>query len=149
MADPPRYYECGVCGMKLRSGQEEMHGPGVCVPHDLRTPVLPTDSEARKRIPIFSGVLNYFPLALAAVARLSKMGNDKHNPGEPLGWSRNKSTDHLDCIARHLLDAETFDAETQEYLDAMAMAWRALAHLQGLEEKRLGKPMSRGSRVDP
>jgi hypothetical protein len=109
-------------------------------------PVLPTDSEARKQIPIFSGVMNYFPLALAAVARVSKRGNDKHNPGVPLHWSRDKSTDHADCIARHLLDYDTLDAVTMEYEDAQALAWRALALLQVLEEKRLSKPISRGSR---
>lgn len=109
--------------------------------------VLPTDSEARKELPIFSGVMNYFPLALAAVARVSKRGNDKHNPGEPLHWARGKSMDHTDCIARHLIDVETIDPTTGEYEDAQAMAWRALAKLQELEEKRLGKPMSRGSRV--
>ncbi len=109
--------------------------------------VLPTDSEERKGIPVFSGVLNYFPLAIAAVARVSKRGNDKHNPGEPLHWSRGKSMDHLDCIARHLIDAETVDPRTGEYEDAMALAWRALAKLQELEEARLGKPMSRGSRL--
>jgi hypothetical protein len=112
----------------------------------MYTPVLPTDSEARKDIPIFSGVLNYFPLAIAAVARLSKRGNDKHNPGQPLHWAREKSTDHPDCIARHLIDIETVDAHTGEYEDAAALAWRALAKLEELEEKRLGKPYSRGSK---
>lgn len=109
--------------------------------------VLPTDSEERKETPIFSGVLNYFPLAIAAVARVSKKGNDKHNPGQSLHWSRGKSTDHEDCIARHLIDVETL-APSGEYEDAAALAWRALAKLQELEERRLGKPMSRGSRVD-
>lgn len=108
--------------------------------------VLPTDSEERKELPIFSGVLNYFPLAIAAVARVSKRGNDKHNPGEPLHWARGKSMDHADCIARHLIDVETVNTEG-EYEDAAALAWRALAKLQELEEKRLGKPMSRGSKV--
>jgi hypothetical protein len=106
-------------------------------------PVLPTDSEERKKIPIFSGVVQYFPLALAAVAKWSKAGNDKHNPGKPLHWSRGKSNDHADCIARHLLDLETLT--DGEYQDAVALAWRALAKLQELEEKRLGKPISRGS----
>ena len=109
--------------------------------------VLPTDSEERKQVPIFSGVLNYFPLAIAAVARVSKRGNDKHNLGEPLHWARSKSTDHVDCIARHLIDVDTVDPKTGEYEDAMALAWRALAKLQQLEEKRLGKPISRGSHV--
>ncbi len=109
-------------------------------------PVLPTDSDERKEIPIFSGVMNYFPLALAAVARHSKRGNDKHNPGQPLHWSRAKSADHADCIARHLIDIETVSAKTGEYEEAQALAWRALAALQLLEEKRLGRGPSRGSR---
>jgi hypothetical protein len=109
--------------------------------------VLPTDSEERKQIPIFSGVLNYFPLAIAAVARVSKRGNDKHNPGQPLHHSRGKSNDHPDCIARHILDYQTVNPETGEFDDAAAMAWRALALLQELEEKRLGKPISRGSKA--
>jgi hypothetical protein len=109
-------------------------------------PVLPTDSEERKQIPIFSGVLNYFPLAIAAIARVSKRGNNKHNPGQPLHWSRDKSTDHEDCIARHLIDVDTLDPNTGEYEDAQALAWRALAKLQLLEERRLSKPISRASR---
>lgn len=108
--------------------------------------VLPTDSAERKTIPIFSGVLNYFPLAVAAVARVSKRGNDKHNPGSPLRWARGKSTDHEDCIARHLIDIETVDTSTGEYEDAAALAWRALAKLQELEEQRLNKAVSRGSK---
>lgn len=112
--------------------------------HEVGT-VLPKDSEARKATPIFSGVLNYFPLAIAAVARLSKRGNDKHNPGEPLHWAREKSTDQPDCIARHLIDVYSVDPETGEYEDAAAVAWRALALLQLLEEERLNKPPSRGS----
>jgi hypothetical protein len=114
----------------------------------ISIPVLPTDSDERKDLPIFSGVLNYFPLAIAAVARVSKRGNDKHNPGQPLHWARGKSMDHTDCIARHLIDVETLDAKTGEYEDAQALAWRALAKLQELEEQRLGKPASRGSRTE-
>lgn len=122
---------------------------GDAMPHVLQpchVPVLPTDSEARKQIPLFSGVMNYFPLALAAVARVSQRGNDKHNLGQPLHWARGKSMDHMDCIARHALDNETLDPITGEYEDAQCLAWRALANLQELEEKRLGKPHSRGSR---
>lgn len=121
----------------------EMIQHDKCLPDPF---VLPTDSEERKGIPIFSGVLNYFPLAIAAVARVSKRGNDKHNPGQPIHWARSKSMDHSDCIARHLIDVETIDPKTGEYEDAMALAWRALAKLQELEEARLGKPHSRGSK---
>jgi hypothetical protein len=98
---------------------------------------LPQDSTERKNTPIYSGCIAYFPLALAAVARLSKRGNDKHNPGEPLHWAREKSTDHKDCIARHLVDIDSFDEALQEYDEAAAVAWRALAYLQLLEEQRL------------
>lgn len=98
---------------------------------------LPTDSTERKNTPIYSGCIAYFPLAIAAVSRLSKRGNDKHNPGEPLHWAREKSTDHKDCIARHLVDIDVFDDELQEYDEAAAVAWRALAYLQLLEEQRL------------
>lgn len=80
---------------------------------------LPTDALERKGIPLYSGVLRYFPDALAEVAKLSKRGNDQHNPGKPLHWDKSKSGDHLDALMRHLVD-EDWDA----------VAWRALAHLQ-------------------
>lgn len=91
--------------------------------------VLPTDSAERKNMPVYSGVIRYFPRALAYVAKISKSGNDKHNPGEPLHWSRDKSGDHLDCIARHLIDVETVDPE-DGLLHAGKLAWRALANLE-------------------
>lgn len=107
--------------------------------------MLPVDSQERKNTPICTGVLDYFPLALAAVARLSKMGNDKHNPGQPLHWSRNKSSDHADCIAKHLVDRGIVDPDTN-LSHSVALAWRALALLEVEEEQRLGLPPSRGSR---
>jgi hypothetical protein len=89
---------------------------------------LTTDSAARKQQPIATGVLDYFPDALADVAHLSKVGNDKHNPGEPLHWSRGKSDDHADCIIRHMIDRGTVD--TDGVLHDTKVAWRALAQLQ-------------------
>jgi len=94
----------------------------------------PSESKRRKETPIYSGVLRYFPDALAAVARLSFKGNEKHNPGQPLHWARGKSTDHGDCIVRHQLEPDVIDPETGEF-HACAVAWRALAQLQLLEEK--------------
>ena len=88
---------------------------------------LPTDSTARKRIPMFSGLLAYFPDALAAVAEHSFVSNEKHNPGEPLHWSREKSSDHLDCCVRHLTDIATGANKIEEL---KALTWRALAELQ-------------------
>lgn len=89
---------------------------------------LPTDATARKNVPIVSGCFDYFPDALAEVARVSKAGNDQHNPGEPLHWAREKSTDEADCIGRHLLQRGTIDTDGQRH--SAKMAWRALALLQ-------------------
>lgn len=97
--------------------------------------LLPADPAARKAIPITTGVLDYFPLALAEVARVSKAGNDQHNPGQPLHWSKGKSTDHADCIPRHLIDRGARDADGQRH--SAKLAWRALALLQiELESER-------------
>ena len=95
------------------------------------------DSAARKRVPLTTGCLDYFPDALKAVARLSLIGNDKHNPGEPLHWSREKSADHADCITRHMTDRGTVDDDGE--LHEVKVAWRALAQCQIAEEERLAK----------
>ena len=90
--------------------------------------LLPTDPLDRKATPIATGVLDYFPLALAEIARVSKAGNDQHNPGQPLHWDKTKSTDHADCIVRHLIDRGTVDSDGQ--LHSAKVAWRALALLE-------------------
>ena len=97
---------------------------------------LPTDSKARKDIPMVRGCLDYFPQALAEVARLSQAGNTKHNgPDAPLRWSREKSSDHADCILRHLVDRGTVDPE-DGILHDVKVAWRALAMAQLALEAR-------------
>jgi hypothetical protein len=101
----------------------------------MKKPVLTTNSQERKDTPITTGVLDYFPRALAYVARISKQGNDKHNPGEPLHWAREKSTDHPDCCARHLIERGTFDPDGGALHDGK-LAWRALANLETELEKR-------------
>ena len=90
--------------------------------------ILPTDPQERKGIPITTGVLDYFPLAIAEVAKCSKAGNDQHNPGQPLHWAKGKSTDHADCIPRHLIDRGNFDTDGIRH--SAKLAWRALALLQ-------------------
>ena len=54
-------------------------------------PLFSTDAAERKKYPIYSGVLGYFPAALAQVARVSYFGNEQHSPGEPLHWARGKT----------------------------------------------------------
>ena len=89
---------------------------------------LPTDAKARKNMPIARGVLDYFPDALAAVADVSRIGNEQHNPGQPMHWAREKSQDHADCIVRHLIERGTVDADGGRH--SAKLAWRALALLQ-------------------
>lgn len=110
-----------------------------------REPRLPADAAARKAIPLCDGVLDYFPDALAAVAELSKKGNDQHNPGQPLHWSRGKSGDHPNTILRHLVDRGTIDNDGVRH--STKVAWRALAQLQEEIERAEGKTISRGSRA--
>lgn len=92
--------------------------------------MLTTDSDARKRIPMFSGLLKYFPDALAAVAAHSFVNNEKHNPGQPVHWSREKSSDHMDCVVRHCTDYAQAEALTRRIEEMQACAWRVLAQLQ-------------------
>ena len=89
---------------------------------------LPTDAAKRKAVPIYSGVLKYFPKALAAVAECSRQGNEQHNPGKPLHWDRSKSGDELDALTRHLMEAGIVDTDGIRH--STKVAWRALANLE-------------------
>lgn len=120
----PRYELTAKGKAAIRSGPQN-----VC--RDL-----PEDPAERKATPIVTGVLDYFPLALAAVARVSKAGNDQHNPGQPLHWARGKSADHANCIGRHLVGRGAADSDGESH--TAKLAWRALALLQEEEEARLG-----------
>jgi len=105
-------------------------------PQPAPPPFRRADSAQRKTFPLFSGLLAYFPDALAAVAHISYLGNEKHNKGLPLHWAREKSNDHLDCAARHLIQAQWKDDENEDHL-AEAI-WRLLAEKQlRLESKHI------------
>lgn len=109
-----------------------------CVKERENTRVENNKPEDRKTSPVFSGVMMYFPDALLAVSQHSYRGNQKHNPGQPMHWAREKSSDQADCVARHLIDIgpnwDALDPETGSY-HATALAWRALALLQLVLEK--------------
>lgn len=89
---------------------------------------LPSDAKTRKGIPIYSGFLRYFPRAVAAMAELSRIGNDQHNPGKPLHWDRSKSGDEHDALMRHLLEAGKLDSDGVRH--STKAAWRACAALE-------------------
>lgn len=101
---------------------------------------LPTAAADRKAIPIFSGFVKYFPDAMTAVAELSRIGNDQHNPGKPLHWDRSKSGDEADALQRHLLEHGTLDTDGVRH--SAKVAWRAMALLQKeIESERKPKSM--------
>lgn len=90
--------------------------------------VLPLTAAERKEVPLWSGLVKYFPDALAAVAALSHQGSKQHHPNEPMHWDRAKSMDHEDCLLRHLWESGTTDTDGK--LHSTKVAWRALAMLQ-------------------
>jgi len=92
------------------------------------------------------GLLDYFPNALAEVARLSKAANEQHNPGEPMHWARNKSTDHANKIVKHLIDRGLLDSDGIRH--SAKVAWRALAMLQEELERDEGAPLPRNARIN-
>jgi hypothetical protein len=119
--------------------------PSCCGRCEEKATTLPTSSAARKNVPMVRGCLDYFPAALAAVAEVSRVGNEQHNPGEEMHHARGKSTDHADCIVRHLMDRGSLDGDGQRHM--AKVAWRALALLQE-ELEAAGAPLARGARVD-
>jgi hypothetical protein len=96
----------------------------------------------RKQYPVTTGFLDYFPDAVAMVSHVSYVGNEKHNPGQPVHWARGKSMDQVDCLARHLL---TRDGRDGDVLHMAAVAWRAMAELQIMLEKIYGLGLPRGA----
>jgi hypothetical protein len=99
------------------------------------------DKKERKALPITTGVLDYFPDALLEVARVSRIGNEQHNPGQPLHWAKETSRDEADALVRHLLERGTIDDDGARH--SAKVAWRALALLQREIE------MERGFGYDP
>ena len=107
-------------------------------------PVLPSDAKERKAIPIATGVIDYFPSALVEIAKVSKAGNDQHNPGEPLHHARGKSKDHADTMLRHFLERGTIDVDGMRH--SAKMVWRALCILQEEMESE-GASLARGAKL--
>lgn len=105
--------------------------------------VLTTDAEERKEYPLWDGLFAYFPAALCEVSRWSKVGGAKWNDDE-LRWVRELSTDHENKILRHLIDARHEDENG--FVEAVALAWRALALCQTILEERGWPEGERGKR---
>ena len=84
----------------------------------------------RKKMPVYSGVIKYFPNAIKYVSMVSQAGNDQHHPDKPLHWDKDKSSDHTDALARHLIDHSYEPMDDDGMLHLGKVAWRALAALE-------------------
>lgn len=93
--------------------------------------ILPTDYDARKRLQMFTYLMEYFPSAFLAEVEVAVAGNEQHNKGQPLHWAREKSTDQMNTALRHMFDYGSGvkkDIDGQYHL-AKAI-WRLKAQLQ-------------------
>ena len=96
--------------------------------------ILPTDPKERKGLPIGTGVVDYFPLTMAEMARASFDGNKHHLPGEKLHWDRTKSSDDEDALLRHYIDR--YEIDDAGVAECGRMAWRACAICEKILEER-------------
>ncbi len=110
---------------------------------DLQKEIEEAEGRPAFNLPANPGLFDFVPDALAAIAHLSKIGNDQHNPGQPLHWARGKSSDEADTIIRHLVDRGKIDKDGVRH--STKVGWRALANLQKELEESEGLPISRGS----
>ncbi len=121
--------------------ESRRYGLGIVHPTKIPTPreawfdrYLANDKQARKEAPLARGLMGYFPNACLHVAHVSFVANEQHNPGLPLQWAFDKSSDEPDCEIRHMLDAmgaagaNPFDDDG--LLHRAKKAWRALADLE-------------------
>lgn len=108
--------------------------------------LIPLTHTERKERPMARGLLDYFPDALAEVAHVSLIGNRQHNgPDAPLHWAKEKSTDHADCIIRHLSDRGSIDNDDLRH--SAKVAWRALALLQTEIDKEKEQPVEKEEKL--
>lgn len=92
---------------------------------------LPDDRDARNALPVWDGVIAYFPDTWVEIAKVSVLGNKQHGLGEKLHFNREVSTDHANKVMRHMLDhaaGKVLDSDGTYHL--AKAAWRALAALQ-------------------
>lgn len=93
--------------------------------------MLPTDSAARKALPLYDFMFGYFPDAWLAVVDVAVQGNNQHNPGEPLHWARGKSMDQMNTAFRHIFDYGQGTKVDSDGVYHLAKAvWRLMAQLQ-------------------
>lgn len=118
--------------------------PVVAPPGDYcpMPPGLPTGYEERKAFPLLTFLTAYFPDVIEAAVRLCIQGNVQHDISKPaeqpfwlptdrIAWDRQKSTEELETLMRHLWDhtrakrgvGSLFDADG--HLHIVKAFWRA------------------------
>lgn len=100
-----------------------------------------TKAQQRKQVPLFTGLLKYFPDALWAVAKCSQVGYDQHGYTGPMVWDRSKSSDEQDALMRHMIESGRIDDDGIRH--SAKVAWRALAMLQKELEQHDEAPLSK------
>lgn len=110
---------------------------------------LPTDYTARKALPLYDFMFKYFPLAWLEVVKVAVVGNDQHNPGEPLHWARGKSTDQLNTAFRHVFDHGTgTEVDTDGCYHLAKAIWRFSAELQLICERKIREQQAAESQAN-
>lgn len=116
---------CGDCGAEsdLTGAESPCSGP---------TLALPEGYAARKALPLYTFMFEYFPLAWLEVVKVAVAGNKQHaNEGSGIRWAREKSTDQMNCAFRHIFDYGTGNEIDDDLQFHLAKAiWRLMAQLQ-------------------
>ena len=79
------YYNFGRNGWEPTTTMDKLDGQQkvmMSVPSGMEFNK-PYPIPSRKNFPIYTGVVKYFPDALAEVSNISRIGNEQHHPGEP------------------------------------------------------------------
>ena len=81
--------------------------------------VFPEADEERAKYKVATFICEFFPHAIAELARFSYEMQAKHCPGQPMCWAKDKSIGDGNQLIRHLMD--------KEYTN---VAWRGLELLE-------------------
>ena len=86
--------------------------------------IFPEDDTERQKYAVGTFICEFFPHAIAELARFSYDMQQKHNPDAPMGWAEDKSIGDGNQIFRHQMDGEYRE-----------VAWRGLEQLERLLRK--------------
>ena len=81
--------------------------------------IFPKDDSERQKYAVGTFICEFFPHAIAELARFSYDMQQKHNPDAPMGWAKGKSVGDGNQIFRHQMDGEFRE-----------VAWRGLEQLE-------------------